>query len=267
MGNEIFTLYQYTHRTDGKRYIGVTNNPARRRNEHTKGRDCARIFSAAIKKYGFEAFDYKILAIFDDVSAAAYHEQATIQTFGTLVPNGYNLTAGAPCTVYGGPFSADARAKISAALIGKIVSDETRVRLSVARKGQHNFIGHTHNAETRAKISAAKMGGTPWNKNKKHPYSAETLKKISAAGKGRKQSIETLAKRSISMKGNKNSLGRKLSPETKAKIGAAGRGSKRSSETRAKISESMKNSMAHKAAMASPETRSKMSTSHRKGIT
>lgn len=220
-----FTLYLYANRANGKRYIGVTNNPARRAREHASGRACARALARAVKKYGIEAFDYKVLAIFDDVAAAAYHEQAAIRAFGTLAPDGYNLTAGAPCTVYGGPASAETRAKISSALMGKAVSAETRARLSASHDGQHNFLGHSHSAETRAKISAAKKGSPAWNKGMR--ASPETRAKIGAANRRRVVSPETRAKMSAARIGNKNSLGRVLSAETRAKISAANRRRKR----------------------------------------
>jgi group I intron endonuclease len=266
LDKEIFTLYQYTNRVNGKRYIGVTNNPIRRFAEHAKGRGCARLFNAAVKKYGIEIFDYKVMALFGDVSAAAYHEQAAIRKLGTLAPEGYNLTAGAPCTIYGGSFSAETRAKISAALIGKSVSAETRAKLSAAQKGNKHLLGYVPTAETRVKISAANRGKAPWNKGKKHPYSAETLKKIGMANKKRVVSAETRAKMSSAQKGNKYTLGHKLSVEHKAKIGAAGKGRRHSAETRAKMSQSQQISVAHKVAMASPGVRAKMSASHKKSM-
>ena len=227
MRNNEFTLYQYANRLNGKRYIGVTKEPAWRKTQHAKGDSNARAFNVAVKKYGIEAFDYKVLALFDDAGAAAYHEQAAIITFGTLSPGGYNLTAGAPYTIYGGPFSAETRAKISAATVGRVFSAEHRANLSATHKGHRS------------------------------PYSAEHREAISAAKKS--QSPETKAKISVALKGNRNSIGNKNrqgkvswnkglhpSQETRTKMSMARKRRVTSIETRAKMSVSMRVSWAKK---------------------
>jgi len=75
--------------------------------------------------------------------------------------------------------------------------------------------------ETRAKISASRMGRPSWNKGK--PFSVETREKMRLAALG-----------------NTKCAGRKLSEETKAKIGLAslGRTHKLTFESRMKISAS-----------------------------
>lgn len=91
---------------------------------------------------------------------------------------------------------------------GKHVSEATRAKLSAAGKGNTNFLGCHHTAETKAKMSEAKKG--------KH-YSDEARAKMSESHKGKHHSEETLAKMSESHKG------KKLSPETKARIAEARR--------------------------------------------
>lgn len=71
-------------------------------------------------------------------------------------------------------------------LYGKSPSDETRAKISAARKGIY------HSAEAKAKISATLKG---------HQCSDETRAKISAAHKGRKLSNEWRAKLSSAGKG------------------------------------------------------------------
>lgn len=162
------TLYQYTHRESGKRYVGVTTNLSRRFVEHAKGRGHAIAFNAAIKKYGIEAFIYQVLAVFDDVAAAAYHEQAAIMKFGTLAPGGYNLMAGAPYTKYRGPLSAESIKKCAA-----------NIKKAMAHPG------------VKERISSAKIGNKYGSANKGRIFSAETLVKMSAVQKGHKTSAET----------------------------------------------------------------------------
>lgn len=176
MNKLIFTLYQYMNQANGKCYIGITNNPSMRAKAHANGGSHARVFNRAVKKYGIDAFGYKVLAVFDDLLAAAYHEQAAIIKLGTLAPNGYNLRAGAPFTIYNGAINAETCAKIStslkghkrsvesiaktiAAKKGKPLSQEHRTKISIARKGKPSGReGQTFSNEQRARISAACIG-------------------------------------------------------------------------------------------------------------
>ena len=96
-------------------------------------------------------------------------------------------------------------------------------------------IGIKQTPETCAKISASKMG----NHNRtgiKHTKAARA--KISAAGKGRKYTAETIAKRAAA------NTGQKRSPEARARMSAAqagkGLGRKHTIETRVKMSEAGK---------------------------
>lgn len=87
--------------------------------------------------------------------------------------------------------------------INTVVSDETKEKMSLAKKGNTHRIGETHSDETKAKMSKVKTG-------KKH--TDETKAKMSLDRKGRKLSEETKAKMS------KSKTGRKLSDETRAKM-------------------------------------------------
>lgn len=85
------------------------------------------------------------------------------------------------------------------------------------------------------------IGGWPDNTGRK--TSPETREKIRAAKIGVPRSEEFRAKMREVSRGNKNCIGRVVSPETRAKISKAGLGNKRcagrvlSAETRAKMSE------------------------------
>ena len=89
---------------------------------------------------------------------------------------------------------------------GKIHSDESRAKMSAAKKGKP---GKPHNEEHRAKISAANKGKT---------HNEETRAKMSASRKGRTFTEEHRAKMSASNKGKTHS------PETRAKMSAANKG-------------------------------------------
>ena len=55
------------------------------------------------------------------------------------------------------------RAKLSAALQGIVRSIETKAKMSVAKIGNQNGLGHRHTDEARAKIGDAKIGKNHWN--------------------------------------------------------------------------------------------------------
>lgn len=53
-------IYKYTNKINGKIYIGQTINEKRRLNQHKKSSENS-LFHRAIKKYGWENFEYKVL--------------------------------------------------------------------------------------------------------------------------------------------------------------------------------------------------------------
>lgn len=104
--------------------------------------------------------------------------------------------------------------------MGHQVSAETRARMSAAK------MGHQVSAETRMKLSLANRG---------YKHTDEAKAKIAATSKGRKMSVEARAKISAAMVGNKYGVGHKLSDEAKTKIAIASRGRKMSDSTKAKL--------------------------------
>ena len=77
-------------------------------------------------------------------------------------------------------------------MYGKKHSEESRIKMSEARKGR------TQSDETKKKIAESLKGYTPWNKGK--TVSDETRKKISMAAKGRIFTDETRKKMSEAAK-------------------------------------------------------------------
>lgn len=77
---------------------------------------------------------------------------------------------------FGKPMSIEQRAKISASQIGRVQSEETRKKISVAISGENNpFFGKTHSDETKAKIGKAAKGRT----HRGHKYTDEERTAIS----------------------------------------------------------------------------------------
>lgn len=127
----------------------------------------------------------------------------------------------------------------------RIVSKETRRKLSEANKGKH------HSEETRRKISESNKGGTPWNKG--IPMTEEQKIKLSLANKGRfkgikyeerygeKKAKEYKQKLSEAMKRRKEKYGYMTSPEASKKIGKANSGSYESKYGKEKADKMKKN--------------------------
>ncbi len=110
-------------------------------------------------------------------------EKRAIAAYNTKAPNGYNLTDGG--------------------------SEGTR--------------GLKHSEESKAKMSASKLGRNPWNKGKSGLYSAETIAKIADGARGRT-----------------HNRGKVRSDELKKRIALTNTGKKASDETKAKMAESQR---------------------------
>ena len=174
-------IYVAINRRNGKAYIGQTISPfPTRRSAHKKdaekGSQCP--FHTAIRKWGFDAFEFIVLQRCCGRHALDFFEKMWISASGSLYPNGYNLTPGGD----GGTRTAEHARRISMAklgkkrpnmtgpnhpLFGKSPTAATRLLLSEATKLQMT-------AEARAELSRLAIG-------RKH--SEATKKKISEVGK------------------------------------------------------------------------------------
>ena len=171
-------VYKITNTVNQKSYIGISiHEPNKRKGrieDHLSGRG-NRLLNYAVKKYDRESFCYEILEsnVFPEMLADL--EKAYIKKFNTVVPNGYNLTHGGDNPILseesrqniikankrriGTKFSEEHRRKISNALRGRSLSDETREKISLAKKSKPSKRGnYTPSDETREKISLAKKG-------------------------------------------------------------------------------------------------------------
>jgi len=169
-------VYIITNTINGKSYIGISNDPERRWKQH-----CARtnqsVIARAIRKYEVEKFTFSV--VFEgDEQAAKDLEIHLIAHYGTIIPRGYNITAGGE------------------GMLGYHPSDETRKKMSQWQQGR------TLPEETCEKIRQTNSG---------KKASEETRKKMSQSRKGRKHSKETRDKIG---QGNK---GKKYSEETRKK--------------------------------------------------
>lgn len=145
-----WTIYLLTNTVNGKRYVGQTITSLKTRiNRHkatAKSNPGCMAISAAIAKYGWEAFDVDVLSVGHGDRKRDEKEAYWIAKLQTHVSQGgYNLEWAS--TTLGGH------------------SDETRKRMSdVAKANPHNqnmmeycsTKGMTHSTETRTNMSMAK---------------------------------------------------------------------------------------------------------------
>lgn len=164
-------VYLVRCRINGKPYVGITCGSLRSRwvSHCSESRKRARwLISKAIKKYGEEGFDLTVLEACEDRRALHSAEVKWIGHVNSMTPSGYNMTAG------GGGVSGFKR------------SDEWRLELSRRMKGR------IFSEETRTKMSLAKNGIRP---------PPDQLKKMVDARRGKKRSDEFKRKLSAALKG------------------------------------------------------------------
>lgn len=94
-------IYCLTNRQNGKQYIGRTNNVQNRQNQHKNDSfniNCPRKYNTAlagaIRKYGWDNFDMKILDKNEDFHIINELEKKYIKELNTKPPQGYNLSDG-----------------------------------------------------------------------------------------------------------------------------------------------------------------------------
>lgn len=85
-------IYKIENKINHKIYIGQTNNPERRFEEHCNNKQKYRsLIHDAIIKYGKKNFSFEILEWCNDYNDK---EKYYIQYYRSLVPNGYNICKG-----------------------------------------------------------------------------------------------------------------------------------------------------------------------------
>lgn len=227
-------FYTYIHcRPDGTPFY-VGKGSGRRSNVFSSGRTTHHI--RVVEKHGKDNILVFVFPCESEEKALAdeIHQIAQLRRDGydlvNLSDGGTGLSNPAP----------EVRIKLSNAKKGKILSAETKAKLSAANKGNKNCLGKKASAatrmkmsmsqkgkpgvipseETRQKLSMSHIGQVPWNKGKPShlkgvPRSADTKAKISSAHKGKRLSEEHKEKLSSAKRG------KTLSAEHKSKVAAS----------------------------------------------
>lgn len=198
-------IYQIKNISNNKIYIGSAINVRQRFDAHvrllTKGKHHSRKLQNAWNKYGANIFAFSVLEHVEIKETLLEREQFWIHRFNASI-SGYNIspTAG---SLLGHKHTDETKRKMSEVHIGKVKTPDHCANLSKANSGKKM------SDEARKKMSEAKMG------KQRKPHSLETRAKMSAIKVGVFPTEETRLKMA------KAKIGRVLSVETKAKMSAA----------------------------------------------
>lgn len=165
MDNEnCYTVYMHTNKLNGMKYIGITSKDVDKRWVNGRGYRTGK-FKNAIIKYGWENFNHEILKINLSEEEAKKLEIFYIKKLKTNNRNfGYNLTEGGdgtrgmqPCL--GRKMSESEKTMRSKALMGHIISEETKRKIGEANKGKTTGMkGMRHSQKTIEKLKNTIQG-------------------------------------------------------------------------------------------------------------
>ena len=190
-------IYKWTNKITGEAYIGQTMYESERIIQHMKANKNTK-FHNAIREYGIENFSYEVLERDIEESNLNNRERYWVKYYDTQ-KTGYNTTHGGDCGTRHRIITDETRKKLSdsrKALKGKIHhSEETKKKISESNKGKHKE-GHVHSEEEKKKQSEslkkyrAEHPDSVRGENNpfygKH-HSEETRKKLKEAWARRKQ--------------------------------------------------------------------------------
>jgi hypothetical protein len=154
-------------------YVGIGNSKERAYRNEGRNSHWTRVF----KKYG------KVVDIISDslsLESAKQMEKFLITSIG--IDNLCNQTLGGE-GAFGLKHSEETKRKISIGNTGKVVSEQTRAKISVKSKGHPNY-NLSHTEEAKAKISAAFKG------KKRSEYFCQQVKKSKIGYCPSRQAIE-----------------------------------------------------------------------------
>lgn len=203
MNTESCHIYLITNSVNGKRYVGITTRtPERRWLEHLDAAQRGRRYAmpSAIRKYGATAFQIETLEVCPDVATGLIREQFWIEALGTMVPLGYNTTAGGR-GVLRMAVSEETRAKQAAAIRGRKHSEASRARMrQIARQRPAEHLqkiaaamrGRSHTDEARAKIRKARA---------QQVFSPEAIERRTQKLRGRTHTDQAKANMSAAQQG------------------------------------------------------------------
>ena len=171
----MFLVYMHMNKANGKRYVGwtimrdgqsCTEAMTRRWNVHclAANNGSRLLFHRAIRKHGTDAWHHEVLEVMSSREGVKHAEKLWIAQRETCAfdhPNkGYNMTRGGDGGgLLGHKFTLEHRMKISKARLGMQFSEETRHKMSLAKRGDKNYLfGKQRSIEVRQKIRTSQCG-------------------------------------------------------------------------------------------------------------
>jgi len=119
----------------GKCYIGQTIKSVQARfKEHCQSERC-RAVSRAIKKYGADNVRVELVTTVSTQEDADRTEKELISFFGTLSPNGYNLTSGGSIYAFDTVQSEETKKKRAQSITGRVLSEKSRKQIAKTLTG------------------------------------------------------------------------------------------------------------------------------------
>ena len=184
-------IYQILCKPTGKVYVGSAVDVWKRKEEHrrslSKGLHCNPHLQSAWNRYSGREFCFLVLE-YCQTDDLLKREQFYINNMNATDRNlGFNV-----CSVAGSPLgikhTEQARARMSAAKIGNKntlghhLTNEHKEKIVASLKGNTRTLGYKHKEGSKKKMAASQLG-------RKHP--AETIEKIKASNKGKIRRTET----------------------------------------------------------------------------
>lgn len=152
-------IYRIICIPNGKSYIGRTvHDPAKRWKQHVckaKRSAVKTLLGHAINKYGESEFQLEILSELPEESLDNMECYYAEQYESYVWQGGYNQTECGRGRPYDYKTKEETRKKMGEAQRGKVVSSETRAKLSASMKGRTHCIGRVVSEESKAKNRAS----------------------------------------------------------------------------------------------------------------
>jgi group I intron endonuclease len=165
-----YSVYCHTNKINNKKYIGITSQKPQNRWRNGNGYRNNEHFFRAIQKYGWHNFSHEILYVDLSQEDAEKIEIKLIREWETFNNDkGYNIEFGGNVQKI---IPQTTRDRISKALRGHECSEQTKIKISKAKKGKSNpNKGKKMSKEFVEKNRLSHLGQKAWNKNR--PYTDE----------------------------------------------------------------------------------------------